>query len=161
MARQTSDREDLLREATALVERVELNIPTFPDAIVVGFRRDGAASFFFGADPVYQFNARKELRRAFVGGLLLKAERGRLITLRRERTASEVALVRGEPTGERQVEVLQKMQAAMASLRDALHLATFTLIGQSPAETDVVLRIRAWLAECGELTRIADRPNVA
>src|SRR5688572_18570527 len=65
MARQEQDREDILREATALVERVELLIPEFPEPIVAGFRRDGSASFFFGADPVLQFNAQGKLRRAF------------------------------------------------------------------------------------------------
>ena len=74
MARRESDREDLLREATALVERAELTIEGFDEPIVVGFRRDGSASFFFGADPVYQFNTAFELRRAFVVGLLYKAE---------------------------------------------------------------------------------------
>ena len=47
MARQESNREDLLREATALVERVELHVPAFEEPIVVGFRRDGCASFLF------------------------------------------------------------------------------------------------------------------
>src|SRR5512134_1308657 len=94
MARQESEREDLLREATALVERAELQLPSFAEPIVVGFRSGGAASFFFGSDPVYQFNSTGQLRRAFVAGKLLKAERGRLVALARERTAEEVALVR-------------------------------------------------------------------
>ena len=42
MARRESDREDLLREATALVERAELTIEGFDEPIVVGFRRDGS-----------------------------------------------------------------------------------------------------------------------
>src|SRR6188472_3162282 len=103
MARDESNREDLLREATALVERIEL-LPQSAGAaqslnlaegepVVVGFRADGALSAFFGADPVYQFNAEGELRRAYVSGLLFKAAQGRLISLNRVRTASEVQLV--------------------------------------------------------------------
>src|SRR5204863_2544475 len=78
MAREESSREDLLREATALVERIELipNGSTSDGRIVAGFRRNGALSVFFGEDPVYQFNAAGELRRAYTDGKLLKADRG-------------------------------------------------------------------------------------
>src|SRR5437867_13443850 len=92
MSRQESDREDLLREATALVERIELRLSQQPDSIVAGFRRDGSASFFFGQSPVYQFNSRCELRRAYVGGLLYKVDNGKLVEMRRERTANAVEL---------------------------------------------------------------------
>ena len=88
MSRSESDREDLLREATALVERVELSIPGYGESIVVGFRRDGSASFFFGQSPVFQFNSQRELRRAFRDGLLFKTDNGRLVEMRRERTAT-------------------------------------------------------------------------
>ena len=50
MARHQEDREDILREATALVERVELEIENLEDPVVVGFRRDSGPAFFFGAD---------------------------------------------------------------------------------------------------------------
>ncbi len=98
MARDEEDREDLLREATALVERVELQIYGLLESVVAGFRRDSAASFFFGQDVVYQFNTACELRRGFFEGKLLKAERGRLIQLTRQRTAESVNLVRHELT---------------------------------------------------------------
>src|SRR5437588_282047 len=88
MARETTDREDLLREATALVERAELAVADWPEPVVIGFRRDGAASIYFGGDPVYQFNARGELRRAFVADRLFKAEHGILAALDRQRSAT-------------------------------------------------------------------------
>src|ERR1700704_5517811 len=98
MAREESSREELLREATALVERVELipNVAISDGHIVAGFRRNGALSVFFGEDPVYQFNAAGELRRAYTNGKLLKADRGRLAALQRVRTQNEVQLVRHE-----------------------------------------------------------------
>src|SRR5690349_3711217 len=96
MVRQESDHEDLLREATALVERVELHVPGFEQPIVVGFRRDGCASFFFGAEAVYQFNSAGELRRGYIDGLLYKADCRRLIGLKRERTEAAVELQRLE-----------------------------------------------------------------
>src|SRR4051794_11841558 len=94
MARHESDREDLLREATALVERVELTMAGSEEPIVIGFRRDGSCSMFFGADPVYQFNTQAELRRAFREGRLVKAEGGRLVALERRREAGQLVLLR-------------------------------------------------------------------
>ena len=78
MSRTEQDREDLLREATALIERVELRVSGWSESVVAGFRRGGQASFFFGADLVYQFNAALQLRRGFHNGQLIKAEDGRL-----------------------------------------------------------------------------------
>src|SRR5689334_1384312 len=72
MAREEHQREDLLREATALVERAEIRLPGCEAAIVVGFRRDGAPSFFFGDDFVVQFNPHHELRRGYWNGRLVK-----------------------------------------------------------------------------------------
>src|SRR6476469_7343231 len=92
MSRQESDREDLLREATALVERIELRLPDQPESVVAGFRRDGSASFFFGQSPVYQFNSGRELRRAYRDGLLYKTDNGRLVEMRRERTDTAIEL---------------------------------------------------------------------
>ena len=74
MAREEADREDLMREATALVQRAEFSAGGKP--VFVGFRTNGAASVFFDSDPVYQFNSNGELRRAFVAGDALQS-RGR------------------------------------------------------------------------------------
>jgi hypothetical protein len=43
---------------------------------IAGFRTSGS-DFFFGAEPVYQFNTAGELRRAYCDDLLIKASRGR------------------------------------------------------------------------------------
>src|SRR3954469_16416273 len=120
MAREESGREDLLREATALIERIELRPRTTDlsiaasnlsdEPIVAGFRRDGALSIFFGEDPVYQFNAGGELRRAYFSGKLLKATRGRLVALERVRTEHEVQLMRNELLREEEVEFLNQME---------------------------------------------------
>src|SRR5215212_742956 len=119
MARDESSREDLLREATALVERIELR-PRATDfstaasklidqPIVAGFRRDGALSIFFGEDRVYQFNPAGELRRAYCNGKLLKATRGRLASLDRARTQHEVQLARHELSAIEEAEFLSQM----------------------------------------------------
>lgn len=160
MARHESDREDLLRQATALVERAELSLPGGSEAIVVGFRKDGSASFFFGADPVYQFNAAGQLRRAYLAGLLYKAERGRLIRMRRERSRSEVALVSVELSHRETDQLLAEMQTRLAGLAEALGGGEFVLVGEHPPEGRVVERIKHWLATVSGQITIAPSPRV-
>ena len=161
MNRRESDREDLLREATALVERAELQVPGFAEPVVVGFRPDGAASFFFGADAVYQFNAARELRRAFVDGLLFKAERGKLVELRRERSEGAVALVRRELDAENKVAFMVAVHHQLARLRAECSAKSLVAVGQVPVEGKVLPRIIEWLAELPRPIMIADIPNVA
>jgi hypothetical protein len=155
MAREEHDREDLMREATALVRRVELRIPAEPETIIVGFRRDGAASFFFGADPVYQFNTHGELRRAYIDGKLLKAERGRLVELSRVRTARETNLVRLDLDAQATASLLTSLQTRLAELRRALDGGTATVIQSVPVDADVAADV------CRELQRLAHSGKIA
>jgi hypothetical protein len=94
MARNEADREDLMREAVALTERVELSVPGFEELITIGFRSNGAMSIFVGQDPVYQFDPSGRLRRAFVDGFLFRSQHSGLARLERVRTESEVQLLR-------------------------------------------------------------------
>lgn len=160
MARQEQDREDLLREATALVERAELSVPGLDDAVVAGFRRDGAGSLFVGADPVFQFNRAGELRRAYRGGRLLKSEKGRLIELTRERGDRQVTLLRRELNEAEAVALLELFASVRAQLLSALTQRQYRLVGQVPEQTDVVARIADWLAHLAPSPAIADAPNV-
>ena len=149
MSRQESDREDLLREATALVERIELRLPGQLESIVAGFRRDGAASYFFGASPVYQFNAAGELRRAFAGGLLYKVDGGQLVEMRRERTATAVELISRRLNELETAVFLRQAEAALAQLTSALVAGRVTVVGQVSSDSsspDVAAKIAAWLA---------------
>jgi hypothetical protein len=155
MARDETDREDLLREATALVERIELCATGFASAsdnaasehIVVGFRAGGELSIFFGADPVYQFNAAGELRRAYWDGLLYKAERGRLVSLERVRTASEVQIMRRNVSDEDTSDFLDRMRDRLHVLAADLATGNYQVIGQIPETADVLGRVRNWFAQ--------------
>jgi hypothetical protein len=160
MPRHESDREDLLREATALVDRAELRIPGEPEPITVGFRKDGSLSIYFGGDPVYQFNAAGQLRRAYVAGLLYKAEQGRLVSLRRERTAVEVALQRTALDPMLTAEFLQAMRERLSQLRAALDGGDFKLLGEVSASGDTLARVRARLADLPAHEPLARAPNV-
>lgn len=161
MSHRESDREDLLREATALVERAELYVTGYADPIVVGFRRGGAASFFFGADPVYQFNTAGELRRAYVDGQLYKADLGRLVSLRRERSATETALLRTELTADDEAVFLHAMQQCLQALHHALNAGSFSVTGQIPPDANVPARIIQWLQLRPAEIVVARAPNVA
>jgi hypothetical protein len=160
MARREVDKEDLLREATALVTRIEL-APT--DAgqgaqVVIGFRQSGAASVFFDSDPVYHFNAADELRRAYCDGLLFKAEGGRLISLRRERQEGEVQLLRHELSDIEQRAFVERMRQEVHNFMAGLKAGVYHVVGQVPADADLLDRVRNWLSGLDNMT-IAATPH--
>lgn len=117
MARHEAEREDLLAEARALVDRAEYQVSGLAHPLVGGFRANGALSLFFGEDPALHWNSQGELRRAYSGGLLYKAEQGRLVALRRERTDQETALVRHKLTDEEQRQFLATQKTRLLELR--------------------------------------------
>ena len=160
MARTKHDREDLMREATALLERAELSVEGFRENVIVGFRKGGAASFFFGPDPVYQFNTENELRRAFRGGNLIKADGRRLVELRRERAAGEVQLRRRPLDEEEANALLSECWQTLGALHCQLAADQFELVAQVPTDADVLKRVANWLSALPQTITIAPRPNV-
>ena len=116
MAREEHPREDLLRDARNISPRVQvrLALPVDAEPVFCGFRGD-AISFYFGEDPVYQFNPRGELRRAFVNGQLIKAEGGELIAMQRERTATSSTLASRHLSPQERVQLLDDMTKLVAT----------------------------------------------
>lgn len=161
MARQEQDREDLLAQGTALVERASLRVKGQDVEIIVGFRRDGGASFYFGATRAYQFTSDGPLRRAFVGELLFKAEASKLVALRRRRTEHAVELVRDDLDAEATRAFLDEMQSHLGQLHRAIVTDGLTLVGQVPSTADVLGRIRAWLHQFAGCVSIARSPRVS
>ncbi|MEX0586582.1 MAG: hypothetical protein WD176_08060 [Pirellulales bacterium] len=160
MALHSEDREELLVEATALVERAELALAS-GEHIVIGFRANGAGSFYVGSEPAYHFNSADELRRAYVREELFKAERGRLVALVRRRTAGEVQLIRRELNGEETDVFTQELAGHVAHLTRAIDDGQFAIIGQVPADADVVGRARRWLGRLAGSIVIAHSARVA
>lgn len=77
MAREEKNREDIFREATALVERIELSgLAGQAGSVVVGFRRNGCATIYFRVELACHFNSRDELRQAYSAEQLLKVKHG-------------------------------------------------------------------------------------
>ncbi len=159
MARFEHDREDLLAEATALVERLELRVPHEAEPVVLGIRRDGCLSIYFGADPALHFNASHQLRRAYGNGELLKAERGQLVGLHRQRTVAEVQLVRHERDAAAQSQLLAAWQAHVESLQAALERGECQVMRCIPAELPALDRAREWLVWIERPWSIAATPH--
>lgn len=159
MAKQEQDREDLLGEATALVRRIELSLPGDDDAWVIGFRRDGAASVYIGADPVLQFNAANQLRRAYIGGKLVKAERGQLVWLERRRTETESQLVRREFTEPEQAATIMMIRDHLSRLREQIVGGDARVVQEVPKETAVTGDVVRWLDSMPDELTIASRPH--
>ncbi|REJ89494.1 MAG: hypothetical protein DWQ34_19785 [Planctomycetota bacterium] len=134
MSRLESDREDLMREATALRLRGELRLTASVEPVVAGRRSDGRWSIYFGGDPCYHFDVDGRLRRAFVAGLLYRTEGTTLAALQRVRTGEETVLRRRDLDELELGTVLDAMQVRLAELRDALRNGSAQLVRQHPPE---------------------------
>ncbi len=89
-----ADREDLLAEAVNLRERIELRVAGIEEAVTIGCNDLGHWSFYFGAEPMYRFDAEGRLRRAVRDGKLYRTQGGTLAELVRVRLEQETQLQR-------------------------------------------------------------------
>ena len=161
MARETHEREDLLRDATALVPRIMLRLQRddSPCEVFVGFRKEGAVSLYFDDDPVYHFNSAGELRRAFVDDRLVKAEQGRLVAMQPRRTEQSTDLVRHELSDEEREEFCKSASDRIAWFRAELVAERYELVGQVPEDGDALSRVAEWLENLNGI-RVAQSPRV-
>lgn len=120
MARNESDREDLIRDATAMRNRIEWQISGESEPVFAGVRSDGSLSVYFGQDPVYQFTAAGQLRRAYAEGFLYRTQSATLAQLNRERSPDQTALVRYDLTSEELSQFLAKMDDQLRRLRQSI-----------------------------------------
>ena len=102
MARLEEDKEDLMREASALVERIELvtDLNGTQVTVTAGYRRDGSLSVYFDQDAFYQFTPDGLLRRAWRDGLLFRSQGDTLASLFRNRSSGQVVLERTDLTAD-------------------------------------------------------------
>ena len=161
MARLELDREDLMREATALVKRIEIQLQD-DDAnlCVVGVRSGGEVSIYIGFETVFQFNHLGELRRGFWKGHLLKAEQNKIIQLDRQRTESETHLVRYEFTTTEQTEFLRFTEEILDRIQQASFNGKLHVHRQVPVDLDGVAQVESWLNSLPRPIAIANVPNV-
>ena len=117
MSLQEHDREDLIAEATALRTRAEVRAPGFSEPVVLGLRDGGSLSVYFGADPVYHFDAAGALRRAFVDGVLYRSQGASLARLVRDRSvAGESRLIRTDLAPAALADFIVDMQTRLGRL---------------------------------------------
>lgn len=145
MAKQ-EDREDLMREAVALPDRVELSVDGFESLITIGFRSNSAMSIFIGQDPVYQFDPEGRLRRAFVDGLLYRSQHTTLAMLKRERTETQTLLLRTDLADDALLKFRDTMRRSLELLEQKLESTAFRAVRSVPESVCHISRIQTALA---------------
>lgn len=151
--------EDILREATALVNRAQIELPWCEEPVYIGFRRTGALSIFLGSDEVYQFDPESHWRRGYFHGRLLKAERGQLVELERVRTPTAHLLRQNHLSDALQQLHLDRLESRMSELQRTLDGSDWRLVGSvtESDEIDVCERLRQWLNQRPRPIPIAKR----
>lgn len=119
MARNEQDREDLMREATAFFPRAEMQVEHETAPVFWGQKKNGHFSFYFGGEPVYQFDQDGLLRRAFIDGHLYRTQKKTLARLTRERNSAETVLKRYDLTIKEVESLLQTMADRFQKLHSA------------------------------------------
>jgi hypothetical protein len=94
MAINREPRENLMRDATAYSRRLSIQNSTEPEPVFAGIRQQGGWSVYFGEDPVFQFNAQSQLRRAHFKNQNYAAAAGKLLLLHRDRSGGHVEIQR-------------------------------------------------------------------
>ena len=146
MAQLEEDREDLMREAVALPDRVELSVDGFESLITIGFRSNSAMSIFIGQDPVYQFDPEGRLRRAFVDGLLYRSQHTTLAMLKRERTETQTLLLRTDLADDALLKFRETMRRSLELLEQKLESTAFRVVRSVPESVSHIARIQTALA---------------
>ena len=151
MARHESDREDLMQEATGLARRVEWQVPFVSDPVVAGFKKNGACSVYFGAEPVLQFDPAGCLRRAFFEGFLFRTQGNTLARLQRSRASVETQLVRHDLDDSELAAFRVQACSWLRLLLQAIDLGEAVRLRQVPEGDEVILdlcvALRAALSE--------------
>jgi len=165
MAKNEADREDIMREATALRDRIELQFPSWNDSVIIGFRRNRCGCIYFGADPVVQFNTAGAIRRGFLQGRLLKADNHSLALLNRVRVEGAVELRRHDLTDDETTAFLADVTNRLQQLRHHLAEANFevqgaVIDGETVAQAEPLIeQVLTWLNELPDPPVIAAAPN--
>jgi len=155
VARQESDKEDLIRDATALVERAELVCDGAATVITVGFFRDGRCTVYFDQDPFYQFDSGGRVRRAYENGFLYRSQSSTLARMDRRRPTNadgeteKVILQRSDLTEAELIAFRERMLVLIRNLGDSIRLNQYsvqravTSDGNIPPQTLALLELVA------------------
>lgn len=159
MARQEQDREDLMREAVAYTIRAEFQTPGADVPVFIGFRRDGCLSIYFETEEVYHWNTDYAVRRAFRDGLLYKAEQGRLVSMRRDRSGDGVFLVRHELTPEETSAFLEQADLRLQTFCQQLSAGDCKPLAEIPTPGTCAARLLEFNQELPRPLTVAKSPH--
>ena len=161
MATEEHDREDLLRDAKMMPLRAQATIDDV--TVVVGFRGDGQVSLYFGPDPVFQFNSKRELRRVFYRADRYAAENGCLVKLIRSQRGGKVEFQRESIDAVLRDSILCVLSACLRTLNEATEAeADNWQLADSESEYtlgDFLTQLRTWLESMRWAPRIAKSAN--
>ncbi len=169
MAKDAHDREDLLRDATALPERIELVVLTdkevgntlepFEQPVFCGFREGDAFSFYWGQDTVFQFNVAGELRRAYWQERMVATYQRQLHWLSPDSSSGRLRLARTAFSEQESERFLAMAAQYVAAVEEALAKETATVVGCFPVDADVAGKVLRCLQEI-DVTDLAVHPGV-
>lgn len=145
--RNESDREDIMREATALKRRISLRVAGMPEPIVAGFRTNDYFSVFFDQDPVYQYDNQGQLRRAYLGGLLYRTQGNTLAQLKRVRTETQTVLQREDLNSDQLAGFLTTMSEFISRLLTAFENGTVTVLETIPDDPAIADQVTTALRQ--------------
>jgi hypothetical protein len=150
MARHEADREDLMREATALERRCELQVPGGTQALIAGLRAGGLLSIYFGSQPVYHFDEASRLRRAYADGFLYRTQGTTLARFSRNRTETATELIRHDldeaELARFRAQVSMRLETLAGSLRDGRVALLNSVPGGDDLRPELLDRIDHFLA---------------
>ena len=148
----SNDHEDLLRDGHNMPIRGATAIEQ--SRVVVGFRSQGQVSIYCGEDPVFQFNAKGEIRRVYFQGDRYAANQGKLHWLKPTNDGAKLQfqpVVASHKICERIFSEFDKWRERIGGAAD-----------WEVADIDdhhFVLRLRTWLETLPHQPNIASEPN--
>ena len=157
MAKQEYDREDLLRDGKQMPVRAECQIDGV--AVVIGFRRQGQVSLYFGPDPVFQFNVARELRRVFYNRRRFAAIQGKLCELTRHVEGGKVQFVSGEIDANDELAILGVLYENLGKLQMAIESAASEWNVIEDGSLELRKKLSDWLAAVSVSMVVAESPN--
>ena len=140
-----ADREDLLAEAVNLRERIELRVPGSEEAVTIGCNDLEHWSFYFGAEPMYRFDAEGRLRRAVRGGKLYRTQGATLAELVRVRLEQETQLQRRDLSQPEVEAFLVEVRAHLQQLQQEYAAAHCRVLREVGTQDDFSARLAALL----------------
>ena len=169
MAKQSHDREDLLRDAHVMTFRGRV----FADGVEIflGFRAAGQASLYWDQDPVFQFNSSGELRRLYLGGVRYASESRELVELGAptskptsppEADSRRLVLQRRRVDRSVQATIQATWELCRSSLGELLvggEHDRWEVVGES--DEDFIERSRAWLDGLAVPLQAAQSPGLS